>query len=245
MQTIAYGTHPAQCLDLYLPDTSDFPVFVYFHGGGLEEGDKADSRVVFDFLRANGVAVISANYRMYPTAAYPDFLEDAAAVVAWAFHHMGAYGRVQGIYVGGSSAGGYLSQMLCFDNRWLAAHQIDPTDLSGFVLDAGQPTCHFNILRERGVDTRRVMIDESAALYHVGEQPRYAPMLILVSDNDMQNRYEQTELLVSTLRHFGHEKQVHLKVMHGTHCAYVNAVDGDGTSVFGRLVLQFIREGTV
>lgn len=48
---------------------------------------------------------------------------------------------------GGSSAGGYISQMLCFDKTWLSKHGIKATDISGFIHDAGQPTCHFNVLR--------------------------------------------------------------------------------------------------
>ena len=101
-------------------------------------------------------------------------------------------------------------------------------------------TCHFNVLRERGIDTRRVIINDSAPLYHIGEDEQYPPMLIIVSDNDMQNRYEQTMLLVSTLKHFGHSKNVQLKIMNGGHCAYVNAVDQNGESVFGKLVMGFI-----
>lgn len=145
------------------------------------------------------------------------------------------------IYVGGSSAGGYLSQMLCFDEKWLAKYNIKPCDITGFIHDAGQPTCHFNVLKERGIDSRRVIIDDSAPLYHIGEADEYPPMLIIVSDNDMKNRYEQTMLLESTLKHFGHTEKVQLKIMNGTHCAYVNKVDQDGESVFGKLVLSFIN----
>ena len=32
--------HPRHYLDLYLPDSEEFDVFVYFHGGGLEGGSK-------------------------------------------------------------------------------------------------------------------------------------------------------------------------------------------------------------
>ena len=152
------------------------------------------------------------------------------------------YGKINGIYVGGSSAGGYISQMLCFDKSWLSEHGIKPMDIAGFIHDAGQPTCHFNVLHERGIDTRRVIIDASAPLYHIGEDAQYPPMLIIVSDNDMQNRYEQTMLLVSTLKHFGHSETVQLKVMNGKHCAYVKAVDQNGESVFGKMVTAFIKE---
>ena len=34
--------HPEQKLDVYLPDTDTFPVFVYFHGGGIEAGKKSE-----------------------------------------------------------------------------------------------------------------------------------------------------------------------------------------------------------
>jgi len=239
---VCYNEKTKQCLDIYLPESDEFSVLLYFHGGGLEAGDKSGEQNFFNYMISHGIAVVSANYRMYPTAKYPDFLVDAADAVAWVFDNIGKYGEINGIYVGGSSAGGYISQMLCFDKTWLSNHDINPTNVAGFIHDAGQPTCHFNVLRERGIDTRRVIIDDSAPLYHIGEDVQYPPMLIIVSDNDLQNRYEQTILLVSTLKHFGHSESVQLKVMKGRHCAYVNAVDQNGESVFGKMVTTFIKE---
>lgn len=238
---IPYGKagHEAQKLDIYLPDCDRFPVFLYFHGGALEVGDKTEQQVLFKHLTDNGIAAVSANYRMYPEAKYPDFLLDAAEATAWVFLNIGSYGTVDGIFIGGSSAGGYLSQMLCFDPRWLGAHDISPMEVAGFVHDAGQPTCHFNVLRERGIDTRRLMVDETAALYHVGTAETYPPMLIIVSDHDLPGRYEQTMLLMSTLSNFGHKAKLH--VAHGEHCAYVDAVDEQSVSVFGQLVESLIR----
>lgn len=238
---VCYNKKTEQYLDIYLPESAEFSVLLYFHGGGLENGDKADQKIFFEYMVSHGVAVVSANYRMYPNVQYPDFLVDAADAVAWIFENIGKYGKINGIYVGGSSAGGYISQMLCFDKALLSEHGIQPTDIAGFIHDAGQPTCHFNVLRERGIDTRRVIVDESAPLYHIGEDEKYPPMLIIVSDDDMQNRYEQTMLLVSTLKHFGHSERVQLKVMNGKHCAYVNAADQNGESVFGRIAVAFIK----
>ena len=242
MMDIRYGEDQAQCLDVYLPEGNSFPVVVYFHGGGLEAGDKTDQRIVFEYLLQKGIAVVSANYRMYPAAHYPDFLHDAASAVAWVFGHMKNYGQVEGVYIGGSSAGGYISQMLCFDPSYLAAHGIKPMDVAGYIHDAGQPTCHFNVLRERGLDTRRVIVDESCALYHIAADQEYPPMLIIVSDHDMTNRWEQTMLLASTLKHFGYGDQFSLKIMSGTHCAYVGQVDEQGNSIFGQLICEFLRK---
>ena len=242
---VCYGSKNSQCLDIHLPECETFPVFLYFHGGGLETGDKSDQQIFFEYMTSHGIAVISANYRMYPTAEYPDFIEDAAEASAWVIKNIKEYGNPNGIYIGGSSAGGYISMMLCFDKRWLNKYGISPLDFSGFVHDAGQPTCHFNVLRERGIDTRRVIIDESAPLFYVGIDDNYPPMLFIVSDNDMPNRYEQTMLLISTLRRFGHnDSDTHLKILSGNHCEYFNKTDRNG-SIFGQIIYEYIKSNKI
>lgn len=232
-------------LDMYLPDTDVFPVFIYFHGGGIEAGTKSDDKF-YPILAQKGIGVVTANYRMYPTAKFPEFIEDCAAVVAWVHKNIHTYGKVTKIFVGGSSAGGYISQMLCFHKEYLAAYEIDADSLGGFVLDAGQPTTHFNVLRERGLDTRCVIIDDAAPLYYIREERDYAPMQIIVSDKDMMNRLEQTYLLVNTLKHFGYdEKKIDFRLMeNSTHCCYVNAKDDNGEWIFVKMIAEFIQRET-
>ncbi len=109
--------------------------------------------------------------------------------------------------------------------------------------DAGQPTAHFNVLRERGVDSRRVIVDETAPLYHIGTADTLPPMLFIVSDDDMEGRYEQTRLVLATLRHFRYNMaRVYYREMHGKHCAYVRKTDKNGDSVLGHLVLEFMQK---
>ena len=241
IKDICYCEIHKQYLDVYLPEQESFPVFLYFHGGGIEGGDKAqDFDLFISHLVSQGIAVASANYRMYPDAQYPEFLKDCAKAVAWTFANMKNYGTVTKIYVGGSSAGGYITQMLCFDKRWLAPDDIKVMDIAGFIHDAGQPTCHFNILRERGIDSRRVIVDDSAPLYHIGVDKEYPPMLVIVSTHDIENRYEQTMLLLSTLKDFGCGDNVKLQVMESTQCAYIRKADEKGESVFGKLIADFV-----
>jgi len=239
---VCYSQEQNQYLDIHLPESESFSVFLYFHGGGLTGGSKAGANHFAEYLTAHGIAVVSANYRMYPQAKYPDFLEDSAEAVAWVMENMKQYGKVKKIYVGGSSAGGYITQMLCFDRRWLAKYGISPMDIAGFVHDAGQPTCHFNVLKERGIDSRRIVVDESAPLYHIGADSEYPPMLVIVSDNDIQNRYEQTVLLMSTLKHFELDKGVQMKLMNAKHCGYIKAFEENGDNVFGKLIWEFIQK---
>ncbi len=124
--------HPKQVLDLYLPDQEEFSVFIYFHGGGIETGSKEQKFT--QTLVDRGIAVVSANYRMYPSAVFPEFVRDAAAAVAWTYKHMKEYGKCNKFFVGGSSAGGYLSMMLCFNKAFLAPYKIDPSQIDGFKL---------------------------------------------------------------------------------------------------------------
>lgn len=234
--------NPAQLLDLYLPDAESFPVFIYFHGGGIEAGHKAGD-CFFESLQEQGIAVISADYRMYPQAIYPEFIRDAASAVAWAKKHMSEYGNITGYFVGGSSAGGYLTQMLCFDKRYLAVHHIDADEIDGYVMDAGQPTVHFNVLRERGIDRRRVVIDEAAPIYHIVAGRDYAPMQVIVSERDIPNRYAQTQLMLSTLEDMGADMtKIDYRYMKGfAHCQYINVQDKDGKYIFAEMIREFIR----
>ncbi len=237
-----------QYLDLNLPDCDAFPVVVMFHGGGLETGSKEhpEWKDVIRGLVEQNIGVVAANYRLYPNAAFPQFFEDAAAAVAWTVKHIGEYGACRGIFVGGYSAGGYIAQMLCFNNAYLRAHGVDADGITGYIMDAGQPTAHFNVLRERGVDTRRVVIDETAPLYFVEDGRRYPPMKILVSDNDIPNRLEQTVLLVSTLKQFGYDApHVDFEVMQQSkHCEYLSKSDEDGNNVLVKTLAPFIKRYT-
>ena len=231
--------HPMQMLDIYLPDAESFPVFIYFHGGGLEAGNRTASEKARKFLAENGVCVVSVEYRMYPEVQYPAFIEDCAAAVAWVKNNIANYGNAEGLYVGGSSAGGYLSMMLCFDKKYLGAVGLDPLEIAGWFHDAGQPTKHFNVLKYSGEDSRRVIIDETAPLYHIGTQKRHSPMRFIVSDNDIDGRYEQIMLMLSTMKHFGHTN-FDCKQMHGSHCHYCDIVS-PVKGILGEMVLDFLK----
>ncbi len=227
-------------MDAYLPSNPTGTLFFYAHGGGLEAGDKKDFDFPAEYLAGQGIAVVSINYRMYPDARFPDFLWDAAQALKYVCDRRKEF-HADKIYVGGSSAGGFISMMLCFDPQYLARFGLSNGDIAGYFHDAGQPTAHFRVLKERGIDERRVIVDETSALYHVGNLENYPPMRFIVSDQDMTNRLEQTMLILSTLRHFGHKNVDHV-LMHSTHCAYIGKKDGQGESLFGKMILDFIRK---
>ncbi len=83
MKTITalqYSQKHQEKLDVYLPDCDNFTTVVYFHGGGLKVHARAKENFVeiaHSFVK-KGYAFISADYRIYPEAKFPDYLVDGA-----------------------------------------------------------------------------------------------------------------------------------------------------------------------
>ena len=227
-------------IDLHLPESDTFDLFIYFHGGGLCAGNRKGTEIFAEDLAKRNIATASVEYRMYPDAKFPDFIIDCADAVRWLKDNISKWGKCNRIFVGGSSAGGYISMMLCFDSRFLRGVGIEPADIDGYIHDAGQPTSHFNVLKEMGKDSRRVIADETAPMYFVGTSEKYAPMLFIVSDDDMFGRYEQTMLMINVLEHFGHKDKVYLSVQNGTHCSYVEKTDENGESRYANIIIPFV-----
>lgn len=234
------GSRGTLSFDMYLPDDEVKSVFLYFHGGGMKKGDKKSAAIFAPYLTDRGIAVASANYSLYPNAEFPDFICDAANAVLAVKVYMSENLNCDKLYVGGSSAGGYLSMMLCFDKTYLANVGLDNSAVAGYFHDAGQPTAHYTVLKYSGLDSKRVLIDERAPLFFVGLAEKYPPMRFVVSDNDMKNRYEQTMLMLSTLEHFEYS-DYDCVLIQGKHCEYCKKYDENGDSVFGKMIFDFIN----
>ncbi|NJP40186.1 alpha/beta hydrolase fold domain-containing protein [Oscillospiraceae bacterium HV4-5-C5C] len=213
-------------LDIFLPDeASPQALLLHFHGGGLEEGDRTVDPDTLEVLLASGIAVATASYRLYPSAKFPDFVNDAAAATAFIKAYMKQHYPDRLLLVGGTSAGAYLSQMLYFNPVYLAAYGLAPDDIDGWLFDGGQPTVHYNVLRERGLNTGLVRVDEASPLYYVGlprAARRQSPLLFLLAQHDIPGRLEQTRLLIKTMEVAQFDMdQVKLRIIPDvTHSAY-------------------------
>ena len=193
-------------LDLYLPDgKKDFPTVIWFHGGGLENGDKSSAKKLGRVLAADGIALASVNYRLSPKVKFPLYIEDAAAGAAWVLKQIAAHrGDRSRVFVSGHSAGGYLTLMLGMDERYLGKHSVKTTDFAGYIPVSGQTVTHFTIRKERGIDRNTTVVDEAAPLYFVRKD--IPPMLILTADNEMASRVEENQLLLANLKAAGNKK---------------------------------------
>lgn len=134
---LPYGTNPRQRVDVYWPDKAPANprAIVFFYGGSWNTGSRADYAFVGKALASRGITTVVADYRLNPEVQYPEFLKDCAAAVAWSFLNLDeiAGRKHQGVYVMGHSAGAYNAAMIALDPRWLAAYDLRPRQLAGWI----------------------------------------------------------------------------------------------------------------
>lgn len=191
-------------LDVYYPaEIKNFPVVIWFHGGGLTGGEKE----IPDVLKEKGFAIVSVNYRLSPKVKAPTYIEDAAAAFAWVFKNIKNYGGDTSlIFVAGYSAGGYLTKMIGLDKKWLAVHGVDADKIAGLISLSGQAITHFTIREERGIPGTQPIIDELAPLYHVRKDA--SPLILITGDRELEllGRYEENAYLMRMMKLNGHQK---------------------------------------
>ncbi|MBI3874485.1 MAG: alpha/beta hydrolase [Verrucomicrobia bacterium] len=106
------GGHERQKLDLYLPETGEkLPLIVWIHGGGWQNGSKANPPGLA--MTRRGYAIASFNYRLSQHAVWPAQIQDCKAALRWLRANAAKY-RLDPDHVGvwGASAGGHLVAML-------------------------------------------------------------------------------------------------------------------------------------
>ncbi len=199
-------------LDVYYPtDQKDVPVVVWFHGGGIEGGNKhIDAQ-----LKNSGLVVVAVNYRLLPKARIDDILDDAAAAVAWTFKNIASYGgSKRKIFLAGHSAGGYLLDIIGLDKRWLAKYGVDADSLAALVPFSGQCITHYNIRKQQHIPALQATIDQYAPLTYV--RPDAPPVIIISGDRELElyGRYEEQAYFWRMLKLAGH-KDVTLYEMQG------------------------------
>lgn len=190
-------------LDVYYPEgKKDCPVIVWFHGGGLEGGNKQ----IPQKLKDKGYVVIGANYRLLPKVTIKETIDDAAEAVAWAFRHAQEYGGdVKKMVITGHSAGGYLSMMLCLNKAWLQHYGIDADDVLMCVPFSGQAVTHYNVRKMQGLQPLQVTIDEYAPIYWVRKD--CPPLVLICGDRELElyGRYDENQYLARMMKLVGHE----------------------------------------
>lgn len=104
---------PRQVLDIYLPNGSSppegWPVIIWIHGGGWQNGDKSSAAGKAAQLMPLGFAVVGINYRLSGTDSHPAQIHDCKGAIRWLRAHAAEFSFDESRFgVWGSSAGGHL-----------------------------------------------------------------------------------------------------------------------------------------
>lgn len=185
---IAYGELDRQQLDIYLPTQRSAdagPVVVFFYGGGWEDGDKKDYKFVGEALTSHGITVVIPDYRVYPQVVFPDFVDDAAAAVAWTRSNINRYaGDKQQLFIVGHSAGAHIASLLALNPDYLKKYALTPDNVKGVIGLAGP----YDFLPLKS-DTLKTIFGPEAGRgksqpinYVYGDNP---PMLLMVGERDL------------------------------------------------------------
>jgi len=156
---IPFGELSRHMLDLYIPDDvkPDAPVVVFFYGGSWKMGDKRDYKFAAQGLTTLGYVVAVPDYRLYPQARYPAFLEDCAQAVVWVYRNLPQHGiSPENLYLMGHSAGAYNAAMLALEPSYLKKAGGNVKWLRGVVGLAGA----YDFLPITGEDIKLVFASE-------------------------------------------------------------------------------------
>lgn len=115
-EKVAYSTvSESDYVDIYVPDSEEkAPLLIMVHGGGFISNDSQSRQAVlmYQYMRSEGYACASVNYRLAQEATYPAAVEDVKAAIRFLRANADTYGYdADKFAIWGESAGGYLASM--------------------------------------------------------------------------------------------------------------------------------------
>ncbi len=109
----AYGPHPLQRFDVYLPPAAKAaPVLVFWHGGGWTNGYRQWVRFMAPHITRLGLMLVAPSYRLAPEHPFPAAIDDALDLLATLQQRVLEWGGAPNrFYLSGHSAGGHLASI--------------------------------------------------------------------------------------------------------------------------------------
>jgi acetyl esterase len=139
---VAYGAHPRQQFDVYLPEDgrTKRAALLFVHGGAFIDGHRNRTEFIYSnvpvYFAGNGVVGVNIGYRLGGDAKYPGATEDVASVVAWMRTHTDELGiDPNRIFLMGHSAGAAHAASYAYDKR---RHPAEGPGLAGLIVLSGR-----------------------------------------------------------------------------------------------------------
>lgn len=243
---VAYGDHPRQKLDVYIPRATapgPRPLVVFFYGGSWQTGERGQYLFVAEAIASLGAVAVVPDYRVYPEVLFPVFLDDAAMAVAWARRHAAELGAdPDHVFLMGHSAGAHIAAMLALDPQYLERAGDSAKRIAGVVGLAGP----YDFLPLKSENLKRIFAPDEAI---ARTQPiNFAsagapPMLLATGDEDTTVNPRNTARLAARLKSLGVPVTEirYAGLNHYTLVGYLAAPLRDRESVFADIA-RFLRE---
>jgi acetyl esterase/lipase len=230
-------------LNLQIPDgVENFTTIVWFHGGGIQDGDKDNDETqnLIRFFTASGYCAAPVNYRLYPEARYPDFIDDAAAAFAWIANHIKDHGgNPDSLFLSGHSAGAYIAAMVGIAPQFLKAYGVSLDQIRGVIPISGQVMNHARIREEYNHDISNTDIHETGPCYYASKDA--PPFLCLWGDNDLEGRREENLKFTECMKKSGNRESRCAEINHRDHLSIIHKLPEprDPAALF---ILEFIEK---
>lgn len=183
---VAYGDHPRQRLDIYLPaNAGPAPLLVFFYGGAWDSGEKSKYAFVARRFTAMGYAVAIPDYRLVPEVHFPAFLEDCAAALgklrSLAQSHSDQLSATP-LILAGHSAGAYNAIQVVAGSDFLEDAGLTPEDIAAIIGLSGP----YDFYPYKVASSRAAFGSTPAAVSQPVAQDlsRLPPLLLITGDSD-------------------------------------------------------------
>ncbi len=225
---IAYGPHPRQRMDIYMPQRggADRPVVFFIYGGSWANGSKETYAFVGEALASRGFVTVIADYRLVPEVRFPVFIEDGALALRFVRDNIARFGgSPRQLHLMGHSAGAYNAMMLTLDKRYLAAVGLRTSDVRSAVgLSGPYDFLPFDIdVTKAAFGNARDPAKTQPINFARSDAP---PILLATGSGDTTVLPRNSERLAQALKQAG-AKSISLKVYPGLgHAETVAAISG-------------------
>jgi len=243
-----------QKMDIYYPSSGGpWPVFLYVHGGGWNEGDKAEG-AGWRGLNARGFLVVSVNYRLAAYGSkFPVMIEDVKCAVRYLRAHASEY-NLDPEHIGalGASAGGHLVALLGTADEsagWDAGEYADQSSrvqavvtMSGFsdftraLYDSITMAVYYALDDMPGSATPKT-VAASPITYISADDP---PFLIIHGDKDAIASLEQSQLLDEKLKVAGASSTLVI-VKNGPHSLQGDTISPTSEEI-SNMIIDFLEK---
>ena len=227
-EKIQWGGKTQYFLHYTSPEPVNDTLVIYIHGGGWNSNSPEIFHFIGQKIAMEGYDCIMPSYRKTPARRYNHIIYDIFAgyteIKKYLSRNNLSYSK---IYVAGSSAGGHLGALLCYDKILQRKFNISPDEFTGFISLAG-PLC-FDSPRtfELNKLTSDLFHSKDVSVWKKGEpvsrlkKGKNTKCLVIQSRHDGIVGYEQAKTFCRRAEELGISAEFYdVKEKHDTHSAY-------------------------